>query len=450
MDKCKYQQKEILKFAFSLILASLSVNLMFVVDRVVLGLYSLTAVNAVSLGGNFVATVSFLITSVAQIASVFTGQYNGLGEYKKTARAPWQMLYLGLASFLFFIPMGLWCEHFHIFPSYCEMDGLVYTRILLMFIGFHVMSVAVASFFIGRAQSYVVICIFLLGNIINALLDVVFVLGVPGIISPMGAKGAAIATVIVEFLFLVAFGVVFLKKENRKNFCTDDFSFHPRLFLKCIRVGLPVSLGKFTSLLGWYVIMYCFVHTSPDLATIETFVMTLWMAFIFFADGAGRAITSLAANFIGQQNLPGIVRLLKLFLRYNGVVCAMYAIPLILYPNMMISFFSHANGDISHLIPDIKFVLISSWLILFTDGIFYLFSGVLTAGGDTKFPTIVEVSTLWLMVVIPTGIMYLSGSLLSIRPVYTLIPLTGIINIGLVYLRYRKLKWYKQLVGSQN
>ena len=112
----------------------------------------------------------------------------------------------------------------------------------------------------------------------------------------------------------------------------------------------------------------------------------------------------------------------------------------------MINFLDKAEGEISHLIPDIQFTLVSLFIILLTDGIFYLYCGVLTSGGDTKFPTYLETATLWGMVVIPVTIMYWTNSLNSIRPAYVLIPIMGVANCIIVYMRYKTLKWYKQLV----
>ena len=131
-------------------------------------------------------------------------------------------------------------------------------------------------------------------------------------------------------------------------------------------------------------------------------------------------------------------------------MCAIYSIPLVFFPDLIVNILDKADGEISHLISDINFTLASLFLILLTDGIFYLYCGVLTSGGDTKFPMYLETSTLWGMVSIPVAIMYFSGTLTSIRPAYTLIPLSGIINSVVIYYRYKKLKWYRQLVNVGN
>lgn len=446
MNNRGYNAGEVIKFTLSLIFAALSVNLMFVTDRSVLGLYSIDSMNAASLGGNFVAMISFVATSIAQIAVVFVGQYNGSKEYHKTAYAPWQMIYLGLLSFMFFVPLGFCCEHLNLFPEHYAAEGNAYVKVLLEFAGFHVISMALSSFFIGRKQSYIVIVTFFIGNILNAILDFALVFGIKGLFPPMGAKGAAITTISIEFIFVLIFSVVFFNKNNRAKFNTMDAQFRPKLFWDCIKVGAPVSLGKFLNLLGWFLIMSCFINASKDLATIESFIVGFWTAFIFVADGAGRAIAALSANLIGKERLEDIKNLLKKFLIFNFIISAIYSIPLVFYPEIAISFLSQANGDIAHLIPDLKFTLVGLLVILITDGIFYLVCGVLTAGGDTKFPMVLETITLWGVAVTPIAIMYHTGNLTSIRPPYILIPMTGVINSVVIYFRYKKQKWYKSLI----
>lgn len=444
-----YKNRELIRFTLSLVLASLSVNLMLVTDRTILGLHSLNSMNAASLGGNFDVTVNFIFTGIAQVATVFVGQYNGIKEFDKTARAPWQMIYLGLASFLFFIPMAVFCNYFNIFPKYLEEEGLAYTRILLSFAGFHVISIALSSFFIGRKQSYIVIFTFLIGNLVNIVLDYLLVFGVEGLFDPMGAKGAAIATVSVEIIFDIIFAAVFFNKNNRQKFKTLDYKFRPNLFVDCLKIGFPISIGKFLNLLGWFCILTCFINAAKDIATIESFIMGIWMAFIFFADGTAKALSALSANLIGERQLKIIQNLLRKFLNANYVLCAIYSIPLVFFPEIMICFLDKAEGGIAHLIPDLKFTLVSLFIILVTDGIFYLYCGVLTAGGDTKFSTCLDISTLWGLVVIPVAIMYWTGSLTSIRPAYVLIPISGVVNCIVIYRRYKKLLWYKQLVSKE-
>jgi MATE family multidrug resistance protein len=402
--------------------------------------------NTAALAGNFVSSVSYIGISIAQIAMVFVGQYNGAKEYGKTGRAPWQMIYLGALSFLIFVPLSIFCRRLGIFPSYYAEEGVQYLRIIMAFAGLQVISSALSAFFIGRGQSTIVICSVFFMNVLNFFLNICLVFGVKGIQAPLGIRGAAIATVVSEAANIFFLMLVFLNRSNREICNTFDYKFRKKLFFDCIKTGFPLSISKMFSIFGWFIILSLFNYASKDLATIESFAINVWVIFIFFADGGGKAIASLSATLIGENNLSEIKKLLRLFLNLNFVMCVFFSIPLVFYPDMILQFLDMANGNVSYLYSDFKFVFASMWSIILLDGIYYLVCGVLNSGGDTKFPMYLELSTLWIGVIAPTAILYFTGNLTTIRITYTLIPITGVINCVVVYQRYKKLKWFHRLV----
>ncbi|MDR1334511.1 MAG: hypothetical protein LBJ71_04820 [Holosporaceae bacterium] len=447
MQKCsRYGVWEVFKFALPMILTALSMSLMFNVDRMVLAHYSIDSMNAAALAGNFVAMAGFVFISIAQIATVFVGQYNGLGEHHKTGWASWQMIYWGLASFLVFIPLGIYCHHLNIFPACYEKEGLEYLRILITFSGMQVIASALSAFFIGRGKSFIIVCVVFLVNMVNFVANLALVFGIPNLIEPMGIRGSATATAIGQSLHVLILLAVFLNSENRKKYSTHDNKFRWKVFVSCVKTGFPLSCGKVLSLLGWFVILEVFNRTSKDLATLEAFSISIWIIFIFFAEGGGRALSSLGANLIGENNLPEIKKLLRWFLAMNLVLGAAFSIPLVFYQDMMFWFLDGVNGDLSHLHLEFQFLFVSMWIMIFSDGIFYTVCGVLNSGGDTKFPMCLELLTLWLGGVIPTVLLYATGNLTSIRLTYTLLPIGGIINAVVSYRRYTQLKWFNRLV----
>jgi MATE family multidrug resistance protein len=446
MQNRRHSVKKILKFTFPLILTSLSANLLFIVDRLILARYSVDSMNTAALAGNFVSAVSYVGISIAQIAMVFVGQYNGAKEYKKTGCAPWQMIYLGALSFLMFVPISAFCHRFGLFPNHYAEEGIQYLRIIMAFAGLQVISSALSAFFIGRGQSLIVIGAVLFMNILNFLLNICLVFGVKGILAPLGIRGSAMATVISEAANILFLLIVFLNRSNRKSCGTFDYKFRKELFIDCIKTGFPLSVSKMFSIFGWFIILSLFNYASKDLATIESFTINVWVIFIFFADGGGKAIASLSATLIGENNLPEIKKLLRLFLNLNLIMCVFFSIPLVFYPNMIFQFLDMANGNVSHLYSDFKFVFASTWIIILLDGMYYLICGVLNSGGDTKFPMYLELATLWIGVVIPTAVLYFTGNLTTVRITYTLVPVTGIVNCAVIYHRYKELKWFHRLV----
>ncbi|MDR1551678.1 MAG: hypothetical protein LBS14_03310 [Holosporaceae bacterium] len=447
MRNCKhYGVAKVLKFALPLVLTSLSGNLMFNVDRLMLAHYSVDAMNAAALAGNFTSTMSFAIVSIAQIAAVFVGQYNGLKEYKKAGWAPWQMIYLGLLSFLAFVPLGVFCHHFGIFPDYYRVDGEKYLRIILSFAGIQAIIGALTAFFVGLGRSSLVICAVLSVNVLNFLLNWGLIFGIDGIVSPLGIVGSATATIVSEITHSLLLLGFFLNNQNKTIYNTQDCKFRKNLFLACIKTGLPLSFGKTFSLVAWFIILSVFNYTSKDLATIEAFSINVWVIFIFFADGSGKAISSLSANLIGENDLLSIKKLYRMFFLFNLAACALFSIPLVWYQDMMFWFLDGISNEITHIYPEFRFVFVSMWLTILMDGIFYLTCGVLNSGGDTKFSTCLELVTLWIGVVLPTLAMYATNNLTTVRVTYTLLPITGVINCIVIYRRYCQQKWFTRLV----
>lgn len=438
--------KLVLKFTIPLILSELSRNLMLTINRMVLARYSIDAMSAVTIAGNFVMTASFAAISISQIANVFVGQYYGKGDLEQTANPAWQMIYFALLSFLVFIPISLTTEHFCIAPDYYKADVIAYQKIMMMFAGFPAIVCSLSSFFIGTKRTSIIVMVIIIGNFVDFLLSMLLVFGIDGIMPSIGVAGAATATVISEGSQILILLKIFLNKENRKVYKTNDFSFRKQLFFDCIKIGFPISIGKLLELFAWFSLLILFSYTSKDLAIIESVSVSIFVIFIFFADGCSRAIATLSANLIGKNEISKISSLLKIFMKLNLYTAGIFSIPLVFFHNMVFFFLDKVNGDITHLHLQFKFLFVSTWITIFFDGIFYIIAGILTSGGDTKFQMYLESITVWVFVVLPTAIMFHAGNLTNIYVVYTIIPLRAMLNSFIVYMRYKSGKWINKLV----
>ncbi|MCR5225364.1 MAG: hypothetical protein K6C34_04740 [Alphaproteobacteria bacterium] len=442
----RYGTKEVLKFSLPLILSSLSMNVMVCMDRLVLTKYSIDAMNAATLGGLAVSLVTFILISVCQISSVFVGQYNGKGEFEKTAQPTWQMIHLSFMSFLIFIPLSMITEYICLIPDYFRADGIPYQKILMAFAPIQAMFAALCAFFIGRKKSNIIITTVLIGNFLNLTLDVLFVFGYGGIIPPMGAIGAASATVTSSFVQVLILGSAFFSKNNRKMYGTSNKSFQKKLFFHCMKIGVPFSFGKFLNMVAWYVMIMFFSHTSKELSTVVSAEFMLFLLFVFVANGCEASISSLASNLIGENNLEGIKRLFKLFMKFNVVAAIIFAIPLLFWHDCLYYLIDYSSEELLPLKSEFEFIIYSLWFTVIADNFFYTVSGILTAGGDTKYPMYLEIIAAWFGATIPTAIMYYMSCLTSVKEVYTLIPVSCFLNCFLIYRRYASFVWFKKLV----
>jgi MATE family multidrug resistance protein len=446
----QYNAMSVIKFTLSMVLSSLSVNITFVLDRAVLAHYSIDSMTAATIASSFVVIPIIFATSITGIAAVFVGQLNGSGRFKNIAEPVWQMIYFGVLISILFIILSLFIEDFTSLPPCYRSEGVIYQKIIMAFAGVPAISSAVSSFFIGTYSGFIVILTTVICNVLNFVLDIFLVFGMNGIMPELGIKGAAIATVIAQCTQFVILFSLFIRKSNRDAYCTANYGFQKQLFIKCFKVGLPLSIAKIMEMSAWYFMFLFLSYTSKDFAVIESVAISITSLFMFFADGMNDASSSLHANLIGQNNRDSVKYLFRLLLLLNIVFCIFFAIPLILKQNTMGYIMKCVNGDIWRLYNDFLFVFKSIWIGVFLDGIAGIMIGALRSGGDTKFPIYLNISTVWAFVVFPVFAMYHTGSLTSIKVVFMLIPLQSFVAVLIIYNRYKKNDWFMRLIPANN
>jgi MATE family multidrug resistance protein len=414
---------------------------MFFVDRVILAAYSEQAMYAVIVSGNFVSVFAWMLMGVANTSEVFVGQFNGSRQYDKLAIPVWQMIYMSIMSIGFFLPIAYFSEYINILPDYALEDGLDYQKILFYFGFLPVLVASLSAFFIGQGKAGIVTATVIAGNIINALMDYVFIFTLH-----YGTKGAAMGTVVSNGLQVLVLACVFLNKKNRLSFKTlENFSFNKSMFASCFKVGIPLSISNFFTILSWALVISIIGQASKELGIIWGFASAVYMLISFFAEGLNKAIAAITSNMIGKRDLESIRLVYKRFLFFLVVFCLLLAIPLVFVPDIVLKIFNIGN-DLSEIRDQSVAALRLSLAALLLESAEYITWGVLLAGGDTKYPTLVSQICLWGLVVMPTALLFYTGKLTSVITIYFFMILSFTISLILFYMRYKSLKWYKNLV----
>ena len=420
--------------------------MMFVIDRAILAYYSIDSMNAAAIAGNMVSILAYVFMSVAYISGVYVGQYNGAGEYKKLAEPVWQMIFLSFLSILFFVPAGYFSKYLNFFPQYYEAEGIEYQSVLMPFCFLPCLTAALTAFFVGRGKTVLVTFVVVIGNVLNALLDIVFVFGIKNIIPSFGCKGAAVATIISEAIQVIILAIVFLNKHNREKYNTAHCVFDKKLFISCFKTGIPLSVGRFMELLAWYVIYIVISHVSKDLATIHGISICVYVLFFFITEGMMKSVAALSSNLIGMKNLDGIRRLFRIFMWMTCAVSFFLVVFLVIYPDIIFSFLSNTNNDISGLYGPLRSILRVYAVIITVDTVACVLYGILQSGGDTRYPVIVNITTLWTVVIAPVLILFFTKNLTNVITVQFFCLGWTLITLFFLYRRYKSLKWYKHLI----
>jgi MATE family multidrug resistance protein len=399
--------------------------------------------NAAMLGGNLVSIYTLVLMSIAGTTEIFVGQNNGANRYDRIASPVWQMVYFALLSLLFVIPLGFFTDSINLIPPYYATEGITYQRILTYFCWTPALTAAFTGFFVGRGSTKIVTLSVVSGVITDIILDYLLIFGYGDTIPECGCAGAAIATVIAEVVQVAILAATFWSRKNRRDYGTlRNRKFDCEVFRKCIKIGLPMSIGRCAEMLAWYLVYAILSHTSKDLATVQGFAVTVYVLFAFICDGLFKGSAAISANFIGQHNLQDVGKACKKLMVATLLLCFVSTVPLVISQELLFKMLNLVKGDISHLYGDmaIIFRLLSANVTL--EAVSCVFCGFLFSGGDTKYPIIVNLTCLWTAVVLPILGLSLSGKLHSAIIVQQLSLICNSALLIAVYLRYRSMKWY--------
>lgn len=236
--------KLLLVFAFPLLCSNLLQTFYNMVDMVVIGQFvGKTGLSAVSIGGDVLHFLTFLVMGFSNAGQVILSQYIGAGQHERVKGTIGTMFTLTFAmAILLSVFCSLFLDTFLALmntPAECYQYTREYSFVcilgLVFIYGYNLVSAILRGMGDSRHPFYFIA----VATVVNLVLDLVFVA-----VFDMGPKGAALATVIgqgVSFLW-----AIFYLYRHREAF---GFDFHPSSFRldrvvlpKLIKLGLPMIL----------------------------------------------------------------------------------------------------------------------------------------------------------------------------------------------------------------
>ncbi|MBY0281961.1 MAG: MATE family efflux transporter [Alphaproteobacteria bacterium] len=435
------------RISLPLMLTALSANLMFLLDRLILVRYSVEAMNAVAVASMSCAIFQFGGIAIASIAEVFVGQYNGAGQHEKTSEPVWQMIWFSLGLFLICWPIALWAGPY-VIPVSLHKEGLPFFKLVMFFSPLISVIASLSAFFIGRGFVRLVTWSALICNFINAALNFILIFGVEGWIPSLGTSGSAIATITAESIQIFTLGYVFLNKYHQKHFKTGHYQFNSKSFWACLKIGAPSSISHMIELAAWAALFQIAASVDLDYITIQTIGNSVLVFFAFVTEGTQKGVIAIASNLIGAKKDHLIQTLFRSGYMMHLIFVLVFSIPLVFYPNLIISQFLMGSQDSTSLLYiECVTVLKMVWIYFVFDGIVWVLSGILTAGGDTRFIMFMNASAAWIFAILP---IYIAVNYFHVRSstAWGLCAIYGAANLVAFFLRYRSGKWKKLLVDA--
>ena len=234
----------LLVFAFPLLCSNLLQTFYNMVDMVVIGRFvGKNGLSAVSIGGDVLHFLTFLVMGFSNAGQVILSQYIGAGQHDRVKGTIGTMF---TVTFGMAIVLSIFCSIF--LDNFLQLmntpaECLQYTRdysficvLGLVFIyGYNLVSAILR----GMGDSKHPFIFIAVATVVNLVLDLVFVAGFQ-----MGPAGAALATVIgqaVSFLWAI-FYLYRHKAAFGFDFKLQSFRPDPEVLPKLVKLGLPMIL----------------------------------------------------------------------------------------------------------------------------------------------------------------------------------------------------------------
>lgn len=415
--------KDLWRVSLPLIISFLSGSLMLFVDRFCLANYSAAALNGCIVGGSWFWPFEYGTMAVAAIAEVMVGQNNGAGRKSQIAVPVWQMIWFSTATLALFIPMALMVRTGFLAGLNDDAMAATYFQILMFFGFLFPLGTALSAFFLGQGRLILITATSILSNVVNGLLDMLLIFGVPGLFEPMGIAGAAWATVIAQALQCFILLAVFLNKRNRAEYGSGHWYVQGKCLGQCLRLGLPNSAAHIIEIFAWIAYFRIMAMAGTEQMTVAAVANSLLCLFYFLSGGISKGVETIAANMIGAQQTGKLWKLLRSATVLHLAIMAVLAVFFLLWPEPLVALFLPTDGA-PESVEAVKGVLLRScvwiWLYYLFDGILWALAGILTASGDTRFLMIASSATAWFCTVLPTYVFVLGlGYHADMGPLFT-------------------------------
>lgn len=427
--------KQLMNFAFPLLLGNLFQQLYNTVDSVIVGNY--VGSNALASVNSSTPIINLLVSFFMGIsvgAGVVISQYYGARNKEKLHDAVHSTIALALAGSIILTLIGVICSPLILrlmgTPEDIMPESILYLQIyfggIIGIILYNMGSGILRAIGDSKSPLYFLI----VSSVVNIILDLVFVINFK-----MGVAGVALATLIAQCIsaFLTMYVLMTGKKEY--GVILKDIKFHKAQVLKIVKIGLPSgvqnAIVSFSNVVvqsninsfGTLAMAGCGSYTKVD-----GFAILPVMSF-------SMALTTFTGQNIGANKYDRVKEGTKIGMILSAVITfTISAILLIFAPNILRIFSD--NTEVIYYGTLMLKTLAPAYIFL---AISHALSGVLRGAGLTTVPMIIMVCCwcfmrmAWILSLVPI--------FNDIRIVFLGYPITWFASALLLFIYYKKANW---------
>jgi len=389
---------ELMRLAFPLIVTFVSHVIMGVADTVVMGQVGTDEQGGVGLGASLFWSMSSFASGMLSAVTTFVAQAYGARKHEEVRHPVVVGIGLALPLGALLVIASLWVPE--LIGLLNTNDGarphvVTYLRWMLCAAPLFLLNFVLIGYFRGISDTVTPMIVTLAINVVNVVLNIVFVFGYLG--SPeMGVQGVALATLISMGLSVVVFFGLYFSRSHHARYATRrPLPFAEMPFRRFLKVGLPIGVTWFLENMAFNIMSLYIAAFDPASTAANTIVFQLCHVSFMPAVGISIAATTLVGKYIGagrpELALRSARRSVALAVAYMGTLGGVF----LLAPAFFISLFS-SDPEVIRL--GAMALHVAAFFQVF-DAMGLAVDGVFRGAGITLLPMLVRLGVMWFLFV---------------------------------------------------
>lgn len=440
--------KTVCSLAIPVTLQSMLQSSFSIVDQIMIGQLGSVSVAGVGFAGKFSSIFSVVVSAIGAVAGIMIAQYLGQKNRYEVRRSFYTNLLLGGGI------AGIFTVLCTLFSG--QIMGL-YTKDLATQQAAAAYLTIIAGTFIPLAGATLLSTLFrctekpqlplyasIVSAALNTVLNYILIFGKFGF-APMGAQGAAIATVISQ----CANFLLMLLMMPRKDSILAKTDAEPIVKAKLnwkqyLSMLLPILVCEFFWSLGENVYAAIYGHMGTDASAAMTLINPIQGLMIGALCGLSQAASVIIGKKLGNDEYEDAYSSSKTLILYGAVGSAILSVVVVLTSALYVEIY-----QVEEIVKELTRQILIAYALVAPFKVLNMIlgGGIIRSGGRTKYVMFIDLIGTWCFGV-PLGLLSAFVLKLSIPYVYFILSLEECIRFGISLVVFRNKSWMNRLEAS--
>lgn len=436
--------RNVCNLAIPVALQSMLQSSFSIVDQIMIGQLGSVNVAGVGLAGKFAGIYSVVVAAFGSVAGIMISQYLGQKNRGEVKRSYYLNLFFALAlAGIFTLVCVLLPEQIIGLYTADAATRTAAAKYLCIFSGtFFPMAGAtlLATLFRCMEKASYPLYASIAAALANTVLNYILIFGKLGFV-PMGAEGAAIASVISQLLnFLLMLGLYGLHRREFPLIGTkmQKTGFHWKQYAAIL---LPMLACEFFWSLGENVYAAVYGHLGTDACAAMTLTNPVQGLMIGALCGLSQAAAVIIGKLLGEGKQEEAYRASKKLMLYGFAGAAVLSLIIVLTSGLYVKIYQ-VEDSVKQITRQILFAY--AMVAPFKIQNMIVGGGILRSGGKTKYVMYIDLIGTWIFGV-PLGLLSAFVWNFSIPYVYFILSLEECVRFAITLVIFKSRKWMNVL-----